>query len=471
MQLNRFAAALLGTTALLAAATAAVAQQATTPVQPGINAPAAGAAGLTASGLRDKPVYDAAGQEIGQVASVVVGTDNQSYAVVRGGLFGTRQVLVPVSRLGYQNDRFVAGGYNEEQFRALPVYTAGAADYRDADDTVGLNVTGYTAAAGGTQTAQGGEATNIVVQQAAPAIRVDQVPPQITVQQAQPQVTVRQAQPEILVRQPAPTVTVDIPQPEIIVRMPAPEVAVAQAQPQVQVNQAPPTVQVVPQEQPQVQVQAAQPQVSVQQAVGAQAAVQMEGSNQQPVVRYERAEPRVVVNQQQGEPQVRVEEMQGGQAPIAPAAVEPAAAPIDTAAIPGAAVPPLAPPAASTDTTVAAVPPAAETTGAVTGGGLPLAQLLDMNVVDANGRSLGEVDRIVQGADGRPQAVVGIGGFLGIGERNVALPLENMALYNDRQLVIRDMNDAALRALPAFSDRGASDVARDFTAQIQRFER
>jgi hypothetical protein len=100
-----------------------------------------------------------------------------------------------------------------------------------------------------------------------------------------------------------------------------------------------------------------------------------------------------------------------------------------------------------------------------------LAQLLDMNVVDANGRNLGEIDRIVQGQDGRPQAIVGIGGFLGIGERAVALPLENLALYNDRQLVIRDLDDAALRALPAFSDRGASDVARDFTAQVERFQR
>ena len=57
MHRNRLAAALLGTTALLAVATAAVAQPATTPVQPGINATANGAAGLTASGLRDKAVY------------------------------------------------------------------------------------------------------------------------------------------------------------------------------------------------------------------------------------------------------------------------------------------------------------------------------------------------------------------------------------------------------------------------------
>ena len=325
-----------------------------------------------------------------------------------------------------------------------------------------VQATGPATPAGQPTAAEQG--TNITVQQAAPAIRVDQVPPQITVQQAQPQVTVRQAQPEILVRQPAPTVTVDIPQPEIIVRMPAPEVSVAQAQPQVQVNQAPPTVQVVPQEQPQVQVQAAQPQVDVQQAAPAQAVVQSEG-NQQPVVRYERAEPRVVVNQQQGQPQVSVEQMQGQAAP-AQAVVEPAAGPTP---VETAAVPPMLPPA-GTDTTVAAVPPASEAPGAATGGGVPRARLLDMNVVDPNGRELGEVDRVVQGQDGRPQVVVGVGGFLGIGERYVALPLDDLALYNDRQLVIRNLNEATLRAMPAFSERGVSAVGRDFTAQLQRFQ-
>ena len=87
-----------------------------------------------------------------------------------------------------------------------------------------------------------GGATNIVVQQPAPALRVEQGAPQVTVQQPQPEVTVRQPQPDITVRQPAPTVMIDIPQPEIVVRMPKPEVNVAMAQPQVQVNQPPPQV-------------------------------------------------------------------------------------------------------------------------------------------------------------------------------------------------------------------------------------
>jgi hypothetical protein len=121
-------------------------------------------------------------------------------------------------------------------------------------------------------------------------------------------------------------------------------------------------------------------------------------------------------------------------------------------------------PKAGTDTAIAGVPP--------TGGtGVPLAQLLDMTVVDVIGRSLGEVDRIVQGPDGRPQVVVDVGDFLGVGERSVALPFDELALYNDRQLVIQNLNEAALRALPAFSEHGARDVAQDFTAQVERFQR
>jgi hypothetical protein len=95
-----------------------------------------------------------------------------------------------------------------------------------------------------------GGATNIVVEQSAPALRVEQGAPQVTVQQQQPQVTVRQPQPDITVRQPAPTVTIDIPQPEIVVKMPKPEVNVAMAQPQVQVNQPPPQIQVTQPPQP-----------------------------------------------------------------------------------------------------------------------------------------------------------------------------------------------------------------------------
>lgn len=97
----------------------------------------------------------------------------------------------------------------------------------------------------------------------------------ILVQPGTPSVTVQQQRPEITVRQPQPVVTVTIPQPEITLRMPQPDVNVARGQPQVQV------------------VQSAQPHVQVQR------------TDQQPVIRYESAEPEVVVNRAQGQPQVR----------------------------------------------------------------------------------------------------------------------------------------------------------------------
>jgi hypothetical protein len=220
-------------------------------------------------------------------------------------------------------------------------------------------------------------------------------------------------------------VTVDIPQPEIIVRMPPPEVSVAQAQPQVQVNQPEPQVQVVQPEQPQVQVQPAQPQVNVQQAASTQPNVQVEGE-QQPQVRYERAEPRVVVNQPQGQPQVRVEEMQGqGQpAPAGAAAVEPAR--------PGVAEPQQQ----QQETTTAAVAPAEPATGAQRWYSTMQGQeLVEETLYGPNGVEIGEIENVVVGPDGRTAStVVGVGGFLGLGERQIAIPLDQIQRGPDERL-------------------------------------
>ncbi len=95
-----------------------------------------------------------------------------------------------------------------------------------------------------------------------------------------------------------------------------------------------------------------------------------------------------------------------------------------------------------------------------------VSQLLNMNVLDVNGRKIGDVNRVVQGPGGRPQAVVGVGGFLGLGERDVAFPLDDLALRDDRELVVQKLNEQELRAMPAFNERNA----RDQTAQVQRFQ-
>jgi predicted outer membrane protein/sporulation protein YlmC with PRC-barrel domain len=305
---------------------------------------------------------------------------------------------------------------------------------------------GATPSGGGQQpqqTAQnqaGQDPSRIVVQQPAPTVRVDQASPQVTVQQAQPNVTVRQPQPEILVRQPQPTVTVDIPQPEIIVRMPQPDVNVAMAQPQVQVNQPQPQVQVVqPQQQPQVQVQPAQPQVQVQQTQG-QPSVQVQGADNQPNVRYERAEPRVVVNQPQGQPNVRME--QQGEGPQANPQQQAAARPADTTA--------------------------PQATGALPGAqGLTVSRVDDMNLYNTQGNELGDVERVVQGPDGKQYVVIGAGGFLGMGEKHVAIPVERVALRGDR-LIIQGLTEDQIRALPSFdrNDRSFRQLEGNQPVQV-----
>jgi sporulation protein YlmC with PRC-barrel domain len=238
----------------------------------------------------------------------------------------------------------------------------------------------------------------------------------VTVQQPQPNVTVRQPQPEILVRQPQPTVTVDIPQPEIIVRMPQPDVNVAMAQPQVQVNQPQPQVQVVqPQQQPEVQVQQAQ----------GQPPVQIQAADNQPNVRME----------QQGEGQQANAQQQAQQ--------QTAARPADTTTAPQA-------------------------TGALPGAqALTVSRVNDMNLYNTQGNELGDVERVVQGPDGKQYVVIGAGGFLGMGEKHVAIPADRMALRGDR-LIIQGLTEDQIRALPSFdrNDRSFRQLEGNQPVQV-----
>jgi sporulation protein YlmC with PRC-barrel domain len=288
-----------------------------------------------------------------------------------------------------------------------------------------------------------GAASNIIVQEAAPALRVEQAPPQVTVQQQPPQVTVRQAQPDITIRQPAPTVTIDIPQPEVIVKMPKPEINVAQAQPQVQVNQPPPRVQVTqPPQQPQVQVQAGQPEVNVQQSRAAPN-VQVQENNTQPTVHYESAQPKVVINQPKGGPQVRFEQADTNQQDRAQ---QNAASDADRQRLTSANRQP------SATTGTVAPGPAAATAGQP----LTVSRIKNMTVYDARGTKVGDVERIVQAQNGKEELIVGVGGFLGLGERHVAIPTENVAVRGDR-LLLEGLTEDQLNRMPPV-DRNSRDL-------------
>ena len=236
-------------------------------------------------------------------------------------------------------------------------------------------------------------------------ITVQPATPQVTVQQPRPQVTVNQGQPEITVHQPAPTVTVDIPQPVITIRMPKPDVNVSMAQPQVQITQAKPDVQVN---------QAPQAQINVQQT-SQPAQVNVSDDKVQPKVNFTSEQAMVVVNQAKGEPQVKVEQT------------------------------------AAANANPLVVVPVVGATGAIAPGTgpMPASRLLRMNVVNANNNTLGDVEHVMMGAGNKPYVVIGHGGFLGMGEKQVALPLANM-MVRDGKLIMQGMTDDQIKAMPAW---------------------
>lgn len=99
------------------------------------------------------------------------------------------------------------------------------------------------------------------------------------------------------------------------------------------------------------------------------------------------------------------------------------------------------------------------TTGAVTGsnaGASGLRQLTvdaleDMDLVAADGKEIGEIEGVVEGQDGKRFVIIERGGVLGIGAREIAIPIENLAVQGER-LVLRNMDVAALDALPAYKN-------------------
>ena len=293
----------------------------------------------------------------------------------------------------------------------------------------------------------------IVVEQTAPAIRIDQAEPQITVQQPQPDVSVAQGRPEIIVRQPAPQVTINIPQPEITVRMPEPEVNVSQAQPRVQVTQPEPEVDVVQSDQARVMLeQDEQPQVRVERSQE-QANVQVQRSGQ-PQVRYEAEEPQIRIQRAEGQPDVRYEQLNRETAEAGQETQQRTQQQQQVVEREAETRTDQAFQAARTAETEAT-----ETTGAVQPGNmrtLTAEELQGMDVVNARGEQLGDVENLVLStSDNRTMAIVAHGGFLGLGEKKVALPLENMALADDR-LVIRGVTDEQLKAMPAWEEGDAN---------------
>jgi hypothetical protein len=77
------------------------------------------------------------------------------------------------------------------------------------------------------------------------------------------------------------------------------------------------------------------------------------------------------------------------------------------------------------------------TTGAIPGAqAIAVSRIDDMNLYNAQGNEFGAVGRVVQGPDGKQCLIIGAGGFLGPGERKVAIPTERVAMSHPAPVIL-----------------------------------
>jgi ribosomal 30S subunit maturation factor RimM len=79
--------------------------------------------------------------------------------------------------------------------------------------------------------------------------------------------------------------------------------------------------------------------------------------------------------------------------------------------------------------------------------------LIGANVKNANDDTIGEIeDLMVTAAQAIPQAIVSVGGFLGMGERLVVIPFDALVIrrVNDKEQVMYNATAEELKAMPAF---------------------
>jgi len=92
---------------------------------------------------------------------------------------------------------------------------------------------------------------------------------------------------------------------------------------------------------------------------------------------------------------------------------------------------------------------------AMTTGQISASALLDETVMNEANESVGDVNDVLIDTNGKiASVIVGVGGFLGMGEKDVALPFDNLkfAKDNDNDLVVTtNVTKETLQATPAYT--------------------
>jgi sporulation protein YlmC with PRC-barrel domain len=124
---------------------------------------------------------------------------------------------------------------------------------------------------------------------------------------------------------------------------------------------------------------------------------------------------------------------------------------------------------AQTTTTTPADKPAATTTAdghfySHRPGEMRASKLIGTNVTNAANESVGEINDVVLGKDGKVAAVIiAVGGFLGMGEREVAISYSGLKFARDssnRDVITVNATKDQLKAAPAWKWENATTTPR-----------
>lgn len=360
------------------------------------------------------------------------------------------------------------------------------------------------------------------VQVPPPEVTVREQSPSVSVAQGADSIEVQQEQPRVAVQIPEIIVQVDIPAPSIFVRTSNPDVQVSQNDPQVEVVQGEPQVS-VRQPEPELDVDLdvaedesgnelvpGQVQESAEASEGAQTVVegevetadtqprvnivQPEGEpdvtfeEARPEITYQGAEPQVTVEfaqqptvrisqtgaptvtfetdeqrqerreasaaqpqQTQGEEQTAGAEMAQDEEADVDAAVGVIAADIDTE---------MNAEQEATDETMTA-----DSSAGMQGQRVTVADVLAMEVVGADGDELGNPEALIEHGDSFA-IVVSAGGFLGLGQTEVAIPLERVSMVNG-QLVLSNMTEEQISDAQSIDYQNGVELAPEDQVMIQ----
>lgn len=106
------------------------------------------------------------------------------------------------------------------------------------------------------------------------------------------------------------------------------------------------------------------------------------------------------------------------------------------------------------DPAMAADAPSGSEAGAVS-----IDEVLGSSVVNENGEEVGKIEDLVVKDDAH-YAVLSVGGFLGIGEKNVAIPLDELKLGEDESYLMSTETEGQLEELPEYEAAGFEPASR-----------